>query len=142
MEYFRCIWLATNNKAWSTKEIDLALKSQEVLLVHQNPSSSTSIKTFERPNLFFPIDFINKGKTCYAKVTLQTLCVLPSPWNRVPSKSSSLSPLLNSVTLNMKVKSRSYKPVDPNFYEPSLMYHLILTLTKILLRCYSLSLMN
>ena len=45
---------------------------------------------------------------------LQALSILPSLWNRVPSKSSSLSPLLKSITQNMKIKSRSNKPVDPS----------------------------
>ena len=61
-----------------------------------------------------------------------------------------LSPLLKSVTLSMKIKSRSNKPVDPsNFYGPSLarsqsliIHHLISTLSKMPLRCYSLLLMK
>ena len=47
---------------------------------------------------------------------LQALSILPSLWNRVPSKSSSLSPLLKSITQNMKIKSRSNKPVDPSSF--------------------------
>ena len=89
MECSFCIWLA-RNKAWSSKEIDLSLKTPEDPLVHQNPLSTTS-KT-------------NSLKTS----------VLPSLWIRVPSESSSLSPLLKSIALNMKIKSRSNKPVDPS----------------------------
>ena len=44
---------------------------------------------------------------CYANAILQVLSVLPSLWIRVPSESS-------SIALNMKIKSRSNKPVDPS----------------------------
>ena len=56
--------------------------------------------------------FINKGNTCFANAILQKLSVLPLLWNRVPSESPSA--LLKSITLNMKIKSRSNKPVDPS----------------------------
>ena len=101
------IWLARNNKAWFSKEIDLSLKTPEDPLAHQNPQSTTS----KTP---LPVGFINKGNTCYANAILQVLSVLPSLWIRVPSESSSLSPLLKSIALNMKIKSRSNKPVDPS----------------------------
>ena len=42
MECSFCIWLARNNKASSTKEIDLSLKTPEDPLVHQNPPSNPS----------------------------------------------------------------------------------------------------
>ena len=150
MECSFCIWLARNNKAWSTKEIDLSLKTPEDPLVYQNLSSTPSKASSLKINSPLPVGFINKGNTCYANAILQTLSVFPSLWNRVPSESPSLSPLLKSITLNMKIKSRSNKPVDPsNFYGPSLarshslvMYFLILPLSKMLLRCYSLSLMT
>ena len=112
MEWSFCIWLAINNKAWSTKEIDLSLKTLEDPLVYQNlwstPSKASSLKI----NSPLPVGFINKGNTCYANAILQTLSVFPSLWNRKPSESPSLSPLLKSITLNMKIKSRSNKPVD------------------------------
>ena len=177
MECSFCIWLARNNKAWSSKEIDLSLKTPEDPLVHQNPLSTTSKTNSMKTNSPLPVGFINKAKTCYANAILEVLSVLPSLWIRVPSELSSLSPLLKSITLNMKIKSRSNKPVDPsNFlwaisrkiseschvpfnltlrlihqisYGPSLarsqslvMRHLILTLSKMLLRYYSLSLIN
>ena len=40
--------------------------------------------------------------------------MLPSFWNRVPSESNHLSPLLKAIILNMAVKKRSAKPVDPS----------------------------
>ena len=107
MECSFCIWLARNNKAWFSKEIDLSLKTPEDPLAHQNPQSTTS----KTP---LPVGFINKGNICYANAILQVLSVLPSLWIRVPSESSSLSPLLKSIALNMKIKSRSNKPVDPS----------------------------
>ena len=145
-----CIWLA-RNKAWSTKEIDLSLKTPEDPLVYQNLLSTPSKARSLKMNSPLPADFINKGKTCYANAILQTLSVLPSPWNRVPSESPSLSPLLKSITLNMKIKSSSNKPVDSSNFSMGphlqdlkslIMHHLILTLSKMLLRCYSLSFIN
>ena len=114
MECSFCIWLARNNKAWSTKEIDLSLKTPEDPLVYQNLSSTPSKASSLKINSPLPVGFINKGNTCYANAILQTLSVFPSLWNRVPSESPSLSPLLKSITLNMKIKSRSNKPVDPS----------------------------
>ena len=55
---------------------------------------------------------MNKGNTSYANAILQTLSVFPLLWNRVPSESPSLSALLKSSTLNMKIKSRSNEPID------------------------------
>ena len=114
MECSFCIWLAKNNKAWSFKEIDLSLKTPEDLLVHQNPLSTNFKTNSLKTNSPLPVGFINKGNTCYANAILQVLSVLPSLRIRLPSESSSLSPLLKSITLNMKIKSRSNKPVDPS----------------------------
>ena len=113
VECFFCVWLARNNKAWSTKEIDLSLKTPEDPLVYQNPMSTPSKANSLKINSPLPVGFINKGNTCYANAILLTLSVLPLLWNRVQSESSSLSPLLKSITLNMKIKLRSNKPVDP-----------------------------
>ena len=150
MECSFCIWLARNNKAWSSKEIDLSLKTPEDSLFHQNPLSTTSKTNSLKTNSPLPVGFINKGNTCYANAILQVLSVLPSLWIRVPSESSFLSPLLKSINLNMKIKSRSNKPVDPSNFlwalsrkiSESRHAPLILTLSKMLLRYYSLSLMN
>ena len=107
-----CIWLARNNKAWSSKGTDLSLKTPEDPLVHQTPTSTASKTNSLKINSSLPVDFINKGNKYYANVILQALSVLPLLWNRVPL--SSLFPLLKSITLNMKIKSRSKKPVDPS----------------------------
>ena len=114
MECSFCIWLARKNKASSSKEIDLSLKTTEDPLVHQNPLSTTSKTNSLETNSPLPVGFINTGNTCYANAILQVLSVLQSLWIRVPSESSSLSPLLKSIALNMKIKSRSNKPVDPS----------------------------
>ena len=114
MEYFFCIWLARTKKVWSTKEIDLSLKTSEDPLVYQNLSSTSSKGSSLKINSPLPVGFINKGNTCYANVILQTLIALSSLWNRVPSESPSLSPLRQSITLNMNVRSRCNKPVDPS----------------------------
>ena len=74
MEWSFCIWLARNNKAWSSKEIDLS----EDPLVHQNPLSTTSKTNSLKTNSPLPVSFINKGNSCYANAILQVLSVLPS----------------------------------------------------------------
>ena len=114
MECSFCIWLARNNNAWSTKEIDLSLKAPVDPLVYQNPPSTPSKAYSLKFNSPLSVGFINKENTCYANAILQTLSVLPSLWNRAPSGSSSLSPLLKLITLNMKINSRSSKLVDPS----------------------------
>ena len=92
MECSFCIWLAINNKAWSTEKIDISLTYR------QPPAKASSLKI----NSPLPVGFINKGNTCYVNAILQTLSVLPSLWNRLPSESPSLSPLLKSITLTWK----------------------------------------
>ena len=39
---------------------------------------------------------------------------MPTLWNRVPSESNHLSPMLQGISLNMAVKKNSTKPVDPS----------------------------
>ena len=51
---------------------------------------------------------------CYANSIFQILSVVPNPWNRVPSESNTLSPMLRAISLNMAVKKNSTKPVDPS----------------------------
>ena len=114
MECFFCIWLARNNKAWSTKEINISLKILGDPLVYQNPPSTPSKENSLKINSPLPVGFINEGNTCYADMILQTLSVLPPLWNRVPSESPYLSPLLKSIILSMEIKSRCNKPVDPS----------------------------
>ena len=123
MECSFCIWLARNNKAWFSKEIDLSLKTPEDPLAHQNPQSTTS----KTP---LPVGFINKGNTCYANAILQVLSVLLSLWIRVPSDLA-----------NQLIHQISYGPSLARS-QSLVMCHLILTLSKMLLRYYSLSLMN
>ena len=77
MECDFCIWLARINKAWSTKEMDLSLKTPEDPLVYQNPTSTPSKANSLKINSPLPVGFINKGNTCYANAILQTLIVLP-----------------------------------------------------------------
>ena len=83
MECSFSIWLARIIKVWSTKEIDLSLKTPEGPLVYQNPSSTPSKASSLKTNSPLPVGFIN------------------------------LSPLLKSITLNMKIESRSNKSVHP-----------------------------
>ena len=150
MECSFCIWLARNNKAWFTKDIDLSLKTPEYPLVYQNPSSTPFKASSLKINSSLPVGFINKGTTCYANAILQTQSVLASLWNRVPSELPSLSPFLKLITLKKKRKSRSKNQLIHQIFQglslprsQSLVtHHLILILSQILLRCYSLSLMN
>ena len=84
MECSFCIWPARNNKAWPSKEIDLALKTPEDPLVHLNSPSTTSETNPMRTNSPLPVGFVNKGNICYTNAILQAMNVLPSLWNRVP----------------------------------------------------------
>ena len=64
--------------------------------------------------LIRPLGFINKGNTCYANSILQVLSVIPTLWNRVPSDSKTLSPMLWAISLNIAIEKNSNKPVDPS----------------------------
>ena len=60
MECSCCIQLVRNNKAQSSKEIDLSLKTPVDPLVHQNPLLTTSKTNSLKNNSPLPIGFINK----------------------------------------------------------------------------------
>ena len=117
MECSFCIWLARNNKDWtpSTANCHLNDPSKETC---NSPSSLSSLKQTIKPvsnaKSTRPVGFINKGNTCYANSILQVLSVVPNLWNRVPSESNTLSPMLRAISLNMAVKKNSTKPVDPS----------------------------
>ena len=82
------------------------------------PSSLSSLKQTTKPvsntKLTHPVGFMNKGNTYYANSILQVLIVVPNLWNRVPSESNTLSPMLQAISLNMAVKKNSTKYVDPS----------------------------
>ena len=61
-----------------------------------------------------PVGFINNGSTCYVNSILQILSVIPTLWNRVPSESNILSPMVRAISLNMIIRTNSSKPVDPS----------------------------
>ena len=65
MECFFCIWLTTNNKAWTFEEIELSLKTPEDPFVHQNPPTTTSKTNSLKSNPHLPVGYISKGNTCY-----------------------------------------------------------------------------
>ena len=97
MECSFCIWLARNNKDWtpSTANCHLNDPSKETC---NSPSSLSSLKQTIKPvsnaKSTRPVGFINKGNTCYANSILQVLSVVPNLWNRVPSESNTLLPML------------------------------------------------
>ena len=120
MECSFCIWLARNKKDWtpSTAKCNFNDPSKETC---NSPSSLSSFKQTIKPvsnaKSTCPVGFINKGNMCYANSILQVLSVVPNLWNRVPSESNTLSPMLRAISLNMAVKKNSTKPVDPsNFF--------------------------
>ena len=114
-----CICLARNNKEWASTT---NLKVKDSLKESCNspspmPYPKQKIKPASRANSIRPIGFISKGNTCYANSILQVLSVMPTLWNRVPSKSNHLFPMLQAISLNMAVKKNSTKPIDPsNFF--------------------------
>ena len=116
MECSFCIWLARNNKHWNpAANCKLNDTSKETC---NSPSSLSSPKqtnkSVSNTKSVRPVGFINKGNTCYANSILQILSVVPNLWNRVPSESNTLSPMLQAISLNMAVKKNSTKPVDPS----------------------------
>ena len=107
MECSFCIWLARNIKEWTPYPINYKLDnySQET---YNSPSSMSSLKQTTRPGSIAksirPVDFINKGNTCYANSILQILSVIPTPWNRFPSESNTLLSMSRAISLRMAVK--------------------------------------
>ena len=117
MECSFSIWLARNNKDWTPSTVNCHLNdpSKET---YNSPSSLSSVKQTIRPvsnaKLTRPVGFINKGNTCYANSILQVLSVVPNLWNKVPSESNTLSPMLRAISLNMALKKNATKPVNPS----------------------------
>ena len=116
MECSFCIWLARNNKEWNpAANCELNNSSKET---YNSESSMSSLQQTTKPGSnaksLRPVGFINNGNTCYANSILQILSVIPTLWNRVPSESNTLSPMLRAISLNLTIKKNSSKPVDPS----------------------------
>ena len=97
MECSFCIWLARNNKDWTPSTANCNL-NDPLKVTCNSPSSLSSLKQTIKPvsktKSTYPVGFINKGKTCYPNSILQVLSVVPNLWNRVPSESNTLLPML------------------------------------------------
>ena len=117
MECLFCIWLARNNKdrTPSTANCNLNDPSKETC---NSPSSLSSLKRTIKPvsntKSTHPVGFISKGNMCYGNSVLQVLSVVPNLWNRVPSESNTLLPMLQAISLNMAVKKNSAGRVEPS----------------------------
>ena len=109
MECSFCIWLARNNNCNFNDPSKETCNSPFSL-----SSLKETIKPFWNTKSTHPNGFINKGNTCYTNSILQVLSVVPNLWNRVPSKSNTLSPMWQAISLNMAVKKNSTKPGDPS----------------------------
>ena len=126
MESSFYIWLARNSRDWSQNATNLIDSSNQ-------PQPSHSAKSVLLPNSKKPLPskatipvkpaipvkpecagLINKGNTCYANYIFQALKVIPTMWSQWASESSSLSPLVRFIVLNMSLLSRSsHAAVDP-----------------------------
>ena len=116
MECSFCIWLARNNKEW-TPTTKLKVKDSLKITCDSpspRPYLKQNVKPVSKANSICPIGFINKVNSCYANSVLQVLSVMPSLWNRFPSESNYLSPMLRAISLKMAVKKNSTKPIDPS----------------------------
>ena len=117
MECSFCIWLARSNKEWTQSAANCKLNNSSKETCN-SPSSMSFPNQTTKPMLnaksTWPVGFINKGNTCYVNSILQILSVMPTLWNRVPSESNTLSPMLQAISLNMAVKKNSTRPVDPS----------------------------
>ena len=96
MECSFCIWLARNNKEWT---LAVNCKLNDSYKETYNSQSSMpylkqTIKPGSNAKSLRPVAFISKGNNCYANSILQILSVIPTLWNRVPSESYTLSPML------------------------------------------------
>ena len=117
MECSFCIWLARNNKEWtSTTNLNVKDSLKESCNSPSMPYPKQKIKPVSKANSFHLVGFINKGNTCYTNSILQVLSVMPTLWNRAPSESNHLSPMLQAISLNMGVIKNSTKPIDPSHF--------------------------
>ena len=85
-----CIWLARDNKEWTSTtnfKVKDSLK-ESCNSPSPSPYPKQNIKPVPKANSICSIGFINKGNTCYANSILQVLSVMPMLWNRVPSESN------------------------------------------------------
>ena len=97
MESSFCIWLARDNVAWQSVELNAPLPN-----THPPESSSPSISKAKIKNSLqnslshskLPVGFINKGNTSYANTILQALSVILILWRTSSAESAQLSPLL------------------------------------------------
>ena len=114
MESSFCIWLARDNVVWQSAEINsftnatppessspLILKAKIKNNLKNSPTPSKS-----------PVYLINKGNPCYANTILEALSVIPLLWRNSSAESVQLSPLLNSIALNMAIKEKSAVSID------------------------------
>ena len=60
------------------------------------------------------VGFVNKGNTCYANSILQALSVLPSVSAQAASEGELLSPIVQSLSLNMSLLKRATTSIDPS----------------------------
>ena len=68
-------------------------------------SLKQAAKSMSNAKSIQPVGFINKGNTCYANSILQIFTFMHTDWNRVPTKSNTLSPILGAISLDMAVKN-------------------------------------
>ena len=116
MECSFCIWLARNNKEW-TSTTNLKVKDsmkESCNSPSPRPYPKQNTKPVSKANSICLLGFINKGNTYCANSILQVLSVKPTLWNRVPSESNHLSPMLRTSSLSMAVKKNSTTPIDPS----------------------------
>ena len=97
-----CIWLARDNAAWQSVELNALLPKThppesfsplipKAKIKNSLPNSVTLSKS--------PAGFIYKGNTCYANTILKALSVISFLWRTSSGESAQLSPLLKSIAL-------------------------------------------
>ena len=109
MESSICVWLASANVVWQSVELNSPLtntpesSSPLQILKAKIKNNLKNSPTLSKP----PVGFINKGNICYAKTILQALSVIPLFWGPSYAESAQLSPLLQSIALNMDIKIKN-----------------------------------
>ena len=100
MECTFCTKVARNDKEWTPA---VYLKTNDSPKeTHNSPCPRSSL--IQTTKSVGPVGFINKGYNLYANSILQILSVVLMLWNRVPSESNTLSPVLYAISLNLAVK--------------------------------------
>ena len=118
MESSFCIWLNINNRDWKLSDHPVPtakiLESGNITLLSKSSEKTDPTISSARNKLCKPLGFINNGNTHYTNSILQALSTVPILWSRLPSASSITSPISKATTLNISIRKKALKLIDPS----------------------------